>query len=269
MRLDTQMTLSLQELETLQAEVELLNDKKLPEAKALCQQEQQRYEELQQRLQQAATLTATYQAEIQKCNERLPQLEEEVKNNRVVYDALTASCAASSSELESLERQIEELRSNTDEQKLMIYRKQLEENQQQLQAIQQECDGIQQEIAVQQKKLEDMQNERARLRELKNRHEQGVAVTQKQLQELTAVAAEKYTSEVVALEAQMKLLETVRAKLSASVMNMQKILGYIPVSESATLEEQLKQQLREIRLRTEDLRTALWNCAQSLKMEER
>lgn len=267
--LNAQMTLCLQELEDMQTEVELLNGKKLPEAQQLRSQEQQRYEELQQRLQQAATMIATYQTEIEKCNARLPKLEEEVKNNRVVYDALTASCAASSSELESLERQIEELRSNTDEQKLMIYRKQLEENQQQLQAVQAECQAIQQQIAQQQEQLDAMQNERARLRELKNRHEQGVEVTRKQLQELEFAASDKYMSEVTALDGQIKLLETVRAKLSASVTNMQKILGHSPVEQPVSLEDQLKQQLWELRLRTDDLRATMVECAQSLKLEER
>lgn len=259
----------LQALETAQSEVELLTQRRLPEAQALCQQEQQRQAQLQQRVEQAQQTNASLQEEIEKLNALLPGLEEEVKNNRVVYDALTASCAASSGELESLERQIAELRNNTDEQKLVIYRKQLEENQQELENIQQECQHIKEENQQLGEKLEQMQNERARLQELKTRHEQGVVVSEKQLHELEAVATEKYMQEVLALEGRTKLLESVRSKLAASIADMHKILGRAPVDEPISLEEQMKNNLRALQQRIDDLRCALVECAQSLKMEER
>ncbi len=267
--LSTDLSNCLQALETLQADVEQLTEKRLPEAQALCQQEQQRQEQLQQRLEQANAQNATLQEEIEKLNALLPGLEEEVKNNRVVYDALTASCAASSSELESLERQIAELRNNSDEQKLVIYRKQLEENQQELENIQKDCQRIKQENQQLGEKLEQMQNERARLQELKSRHEQGVLVSEKQLHELEFVATDKYMQEVLELDGRTKLLESVRGKLAGSIADMRKILGQAPVEEAISLEEQMKNDLRALRQRIEDLRCALVECAQSLKMEER
>ncbi len=267
--LSTDLSDCLQMLETLQTDVELLTQKRLPEAKALCQQEQLRQTQLREQVEQAQSQNATLQEEIEKLNALLPSLEEEVKNNRVVYDALTASCAASSSELESLERQIAELRNNSDEQKLVIYRKQLEENQQELEKIQAECQHIKDENQQLGEKLEQMQNERARLQELKNRHEQGVLVSQKQLQELEAVATEKYMQEVLELDGRTKLLESVRSKLAASIADMHKILGHTPVEEPISLEERMKNDLRAMQQRIDDLRGALVACAQSLKMEER
>lgn len=268
-RLEAILSDCLQELETLQTAVDQLTEIKIPEAQELQNQEQLRLTELQQSVEQTQVQLDTYQNEITKLNDLLPKLEEEVKNNRVVYDALTASCAASSTELESLERQIAELRNNTDGQKLVIYRKQLEENQQELENIQMECERIKQETALQGQKLEELQNERARLRELKDRHEQGVAVTEKQLRDLEFVATEKYLHEVNALDARAKLMETVRSKMAASIANMHKILGQAPVDENISLEDQMKYDLREMRTRIDDLRGTLVACAQSLKMEER
>lgn len=258
-----------QELEVLQAEVDELTRKKIPEVKELQTQELQRKAELKQTLNETEANLTSLKAEITKLNSILPSLEEEVNNNRVVYDALTASCATSSNELENLERQIEELRNNTDEQKLLVYRKQLEEKQQELEKIQLDCKRTEQETAELDVKLEQMQEERARLRALKNRHEQGVMVTEKQLRELEFVANEKYVQEVAALEGRAKLLETVRNKLVDSIANMQKVLGQAPFQEPVSLEDQLKYYLRELRLRIDDLRSSIVECAHSLKMEER
>ncbi len=260
---------SVQKLESLQTEVDELNQKKLPEVWELQTQEQCRKTELEQKVTEAENQLIVLQEEIAKLNDRLPKLEEEVENNRVVYKALAASCAVSSGELESLEKQIEELRNNTDEQKLVVYRKQLEEKQQELENIQLECERMKQETADQGIKLEQLQEERARLRDLKNRHEQGVMVTEKQLRELETVVNEEYIHEVISAEERIKLLENVRSKLSASITNMQKILGKAPVQEPISLEDQLKFELRELRIRTDDLRCSLVECAHSLKLEER
>ncbi len=258
-----------QVLEVLQAEVDEFTQKKLPEVKKLQAQELLRKTELQQAVAETENQLASLQDEITKLNDVLPKLEEEVNNNRVVYDALTASCATSSNELESLERQIEELRNNTDEQKIAVYRKQLEEKQQELESIQLECEQMKKETSELGIRLEQMQEERARLRDLKNRHEQGVTVTEKQLRELEFVVNEKYVQEVAALEGQAKLIESVRGKLADSIANMQKILGDAPVTEPISLEDQLKHILRELRLKIDDLRCSLVECAHSLKMEER
>lgn len=259
----------VQKLEFLQTEVDSLTHKSLPEVRELLTQEQQRKAELQQNVSESENNLIVLQEEISRLNERLPKLEEDLNNNRIVYDALTASCAASSSELESLERQIEELRNNTDEQKLVVYRKQLEEKQLELESIQLECERIKQETTEQGIRLEQLQEEKARLRDLKNRHDQGILVTEKQLNELEFVTDEKYVQEVVALEKRLKLLEDVRSKLSASVINMQKILGHSPVQEPILLEDQMKYTLRELRMRIDDLRCSLVECAHSLKLEER
>lgn len=268
-RLGTTLAGSLLALETLQGEVEQLTSRTIPEAEQLREQEQLRQEELSRCVEQSQQQIAMFQSEIEALKEQLPKLEEDVKNNRVVYDALTANCAASSKELEGLERQIAELRNNTAEEKLVIYRKQLEENQRELENIQTECARLEEETVRQQKKLEEGQNRRAALLELKKRYESGAEVTKKQLLELSFADREEYHREVVALEERVKLLESVRGKLAATITNMQKILGK-PVAEGAfALDDELKNTLRDLRERTDDLRCALIACANSIKMEER
>lgn len=268
-RLSNALSAAVHELEALQSEVAQLKQNKLPEARELQKQEQLRQEQLRDELARLGSQSAAYKADIEKMNTLLPKLEEDVKKDRVVYDALTASCTASSKELESLERQITELRNNKAEEKLVIYRKQLEENQRQLEEIQRECARIEQKNAQEQKKLEAGQNERARLQELLRRHESGVEATEKQLQELRFAGTEAYIHEISILEDRVKLLDSVRGKLAFAIDNMHHILGYAPVEETISLEEQMKHELRELRLRTEDLREALVACAKSLKMEER
>ena len=246
-----------------------LNQQQLPEARSLREKEQQRRDELTASTQLLQAKCGELREEIRKLEVLAPKLEEEVRSERVVYDALTASCTASSKELENLERQIGELRSNNDGEKLVIYRKQLEERQQELKEIQAECARIELENAQAQKALEAGQNERARLQELKRRHTSGIEVTEKQLRELAFAGTNAYLQAVETLESRMKLLEGVRGKLAQSIANMRKALGCAPIEESVSLEEQVKLQLRELLLRTDDLRCALVACANSINMEER
>lgn len=268
-KLNGALTGCLQELDLLQAEVERLEKQRLPEAEALREQERQRRETLQERAEQCQTQCASFQAEAKKLEQRLPQLEEALRNERVVYDALTASCTAKSRELESLERQNAELRSNNDEEKLVIYRKQLEETQSRLEQVRQECEQVEQENTRMQKQLEEGQTERARLLELKRRHESGMEVTARQLQELAFAGADSYVREITELEERAKLLENVRSKLAASVANMRRILGNAPVEEKVSLENQLRYSLQGLRLRLEEMRRTIVDCAKSVNMEER
>lgn len=268
-KLDDTLSDCLSTLENLQDEVSLLDTRKLPEVRHLQQQEILRREELLKSIADTETQRAALRVEITKLEQQLPKLAEDLQNDRVVYDALTASYTSSSKELEDLERQITELRSNSNEEKLEIYRKQLEQTQRQLETIQLECQRIEQENALQQKKLEDGQNERARLLELKRRHDSGLEATQKQLRELEFAGSEKYVREVAALEERAKLLENVRIKLGASVANMHRILGNAPVEAGTTLEDRFLRDLRDLQQHIESLRSALLNCARSLKLEER
>lgn len=268
-QLNAALSVCLQELDLLQAEVEQLKTRRLPEAEELQNQERQCRDELVQNVEQCRCQYSIYKADADKLREQLPKLEEAVRNERVVYDALTASCSASSKELESLERQNAELRNNNDEEKLVIYRKQLEETQRQLEQIRQECDQIEQENGQMQKQLEEGQTERARLLELKRRHESGIEVTAKQLQELEFAGSESFLHEVTVLEERVKLLELVRKKLATSIANMYQVLGYVPLEENASLENQMRHELRELQLRIEDFRCTILDCAKSINMEVR
>lgn len=268
-RLDGTLGSTLSQLETLQNEVEQLKNKKLPEMETLLQQEQLRRQDLDEKITGTQNRSTALKVEIADLQERLPKLEEDLKNDQVIYDALTANCIASSKELESMERQISELRSNNDREKLAIYRKQLEDNQQALEAVQAECAQIREENRQLLEQLEAGQNERARLLELKRKHESGGEATAKQLRELEFVATRDYARETAVIANRLELLEAVRSKLAASVGKLHRVLGNAPIDETVSLEEQLKTALRELKLRTDDLRSALIGCANSLKMEER
>ena len=74
---------------------------------------------------------------------------------------------SSSKELEDLERQIAELRTNSNEEKLEIYRKQLEQTQRQLEEIRLDCSRIEQENRDALEQLTAGQNKRAELEERK------------------------------------------------------------------------------------------------------
>lgn len=267
--LDAKLSDTVQTLEALQTEVEMLETKRYPELLDHVQQEQQRQEELHGKVDECEAQQLTLREEIQKLEEQLPKLEEELKNNQEIYDALTASCAASTKELEGLERQIAELRNNNDREKVAIYRKQLEDNRRELEQIQAECETIQQENAQLLEKLETVQQERDRLREMKRKHEVGNEAAAKQLHELEFVNNSEYVHEVMQITQRLEMLERVRSKLSASINQLHQILGYVPVHSSVSLEDQLKSDLRGLRQRVDDLREVLLNTANSLKLEER
>ena len=259
----------LRKLSLLQEETDRLKNQTLPEATELCNHEQQLRDELQQSVDLCNAQYNAHKAETEKLKERLPKLEEAVKNERVVYEALTANCAASSKELANLERQTAELRNNSDEEKLEIYRKQLEETKNHLEQVRQDCIQIEQDNVQKQKQLEEGQAERARLLELKRRHESGIEVTAKQLQELAAFGTPDFLCEVTALEERQKLLEQVRKKLAASIDNMRQFLGCVPIEETVSLEDQMRAELRDLQQRMEDLRRTIVDCAKSINMEER
>lgn len=268
-KLDDTLSSCVDTLEKLQEEVSLLNNQRLPEVRRLQEQEQTRKEELVQSIAQAEAQRSAFKEGIAELEQRLPKLEEEVQNERKLYDALTASCTASSKELENLERQIAELRSNSNEEKLEIYRKQLQDNQRKLETIRLECSRMEAENAQLQEKLEAGLNERTRLQELKQRHESGLEVMEKKLRELEFAGSEKYVREVSALEERVRLLENARLKLGASISNMHRILGDAPVEANASLEDRFLHDLRDLRQRIDDLQRALLACAKSLKLEER
>lgn len=267
--LDTKLSSTVCELEMLQNEVEQLKERKYPELQEHLAQERQRKEELCGKLTEGEEQLVALRAQVAEMEERLPKLEEELKNNREVYDSFTANCAASTKELESLERQIAELRNNNDREKVAIYRKQLEDNRRELEAVQAECAQIQQENEQMLEQLEQAQKERDRLLDMKRKHETGNEAAAKQLRELEFVSTRDYAQEVAAITRRLEMLERVRGKLSASVNKLRQILGEAPVDESVSLEEQLKNDLRDLRLRADDLRCALVECANSLKLEER
>lgn len=266
--LEQALSAAIEKLDRLQDEVAQLTEKQLPELQGLVKLEEQRKESLCQQTAEAEAQRASLANEIREMEKELPRLEVDLKQNREVYDSLTANYAASTKELENLERQIAELRNKNDQEKLAIYRKQLEDNQRELERIQEECEQIRQENQRLVENLEAGQQERYRLLELKRKHESGNEATAKQLRELEFAGTREYAQEVAVIGQRLEMLEMVRGKLAASISKMRQALKIDPFDGALPLEDQLKTDLRELRIRTDDLRCALLGCANNLKMEE-
>lgn len=267
-RLEKNRSGTLLNLNALQNDVEHLKNKKLPEAEELLQQELTRHNKLHEKIAAAQTQSEELQQKIAYLEEQLPILTEQVEHGQQSYDALTASYIASSKELKSLEQQIAELRNNNDQEKLAIYRKQLEDNRKKLEDIQAECVEIQEEDRQLKVRLEEEQKEVARLLELKRKHESGSDALTQRLRELEFVNTPAYLTETAGIADRLELLELVRSNLATTVGKLRRVLGGEPVAMAATLEEQLKAELQALRMRSSELRTALINCADSLKLEE-
>jgi len=266
-KLDDQLAELFKELDHLQASVENLERREIPEAKALLNKENQRKQSLARDLETLRTEKTRLLEEIEKLSGLLPQQQDLVKNKQAVYDSLTAAHTASSKQLETLEAQIEELRNKTDQEKLEIYRKQLEATRQQLQDIQDECRKLEEENAGLLRETEERETERLHLEKLRKTHEAGLQAMDKMLRELDLVATEKYARDAGKTAQRLEQMEKVRKKLSASVSMMQEVLGYSPVAD-AFLDDQLKTGISELKKRTDQFCEALCDCAKSLKMEE-
>lgn len=267
-KLDDQRTSALKELDRLQASVENLERKEIPEAKELLSRETQRMQELTRELDDLKAEQIRLEEEIEKLNEQLPEQQINVKNKQAVYDSLTAVHTASSKQLETLEAQIAELRNKTDQEKLEIYRKQLEATSQQLQDMYDECRQLQENNKALVRRTEECEAERLRLESLKKKHEAGLQAVENMLRELDLVATEKFARDAKKIAQRLEQMEKVRKKLSATVSMMQEVLGYSPVEADAQLDDQLKTGLAELKKCTDQICEALCSCANSLKMEE-
>lgn len=267
-RLDDQRTSVLKELDRLQATVENLERKEIPEARELLSREKLRREELTQELEDLKADKTRLEEQIEQLNGQLPDQQAKVKNKQAVYDSLTAAHTASSKQLETLEAQIAELRNKTDQEKLEIYRKQLEATSQQLKDMYEECRRLQESNEALVRRTEECEAERLRLEGIKKKHEKGLQAVETMLRELDLVATEKYARDARETSRRLEQMEKARKKLSATLSMMQDILGYSPVDGDAQLDDRLKTALAELKKRTDQLCEALCSCANSLKMEE-
>lgn len=267
-KLDDQRLLALKELNRLQALVENLEQKEIPEAKGLLSRENLRMQALTREMEDLKAEKLRLEEENKKINEQLPELQSKVKNKQAVYDSLTATHTASSKQLEILEAQIAELRNKTDQEKLEIYRKQLETTHQQLQDMYEECRRLEEDNNALVRQTEECEAKRLRLEALKKKYEAGLQTMETMLRELDLVATDKYVRDARKIAQQLEQMEKTRKKLSATLSMMQDVLGYSPLDEDAQLDDRVKTGLAELKKCTDQICEALCGYADSLKMEE-
>jgi len=267
-QLEQSRGLAVARLELLQNEVDQLQNGTLPELEKLIAQEQQRKIDLTEQIDSLKTRSTELADQAEVLKQQLPELEEKMKLNQSVYDSLTANYTAGTKKLQQLERQIEELRDKNDEQALATYYKQLENTRQELERIQVECAQIRQENEKLVEEVKAGQAERSRLEALKQTHESGRDSTARQLQELRFAATRDYAREVQKISDRLELLRHVRDRLADSISQVRRTLGGNAV-QGVGLEEQTKNLLRDLQQRVEEMRRALTECADAVKLEER
>jgi len=252
----------------LQDEVEQLRVNRLPELQNLHEQEEKRRQELQTQVDGLSEQMDLLAADILAMEAQLPELEEKLSTYKASYDGLTARHTAKSKELEGLERRVQELRDKNEEEKLELYRKQLETNYQDLLEIQKKCKDLSEE------------NERLRISLNYEREKYNGLVADKKsyetrqkevselLKQMSPFATDEYQEKIRSVSNRLKVLESVREKLEKAIAHMGKALGKEPFSEQILLDDQLKAQLRDLQNCTEDLYKKVRSCANSLKLEE-
>ena len=256
-------------LSQLQKSVSDLRDTDLPELKTRLSEEEARKTELETHMEQTRQKHNRLLAENQRLTASVAETDKNLKATQEIYDALTATDSTKTKELESLEQKLKELQDKSDEEKYTIYKRQLEEKIASLEKLRTDCDTIKAEEMQLLADIQQLQDKRSKLLERRQTCETGKKAAETLLQQLAGIDTEAYKREVSMVSHQLALLETVYGKLSTSFAMINKNLGMSPFEKELPLNDQVKQNLNTLRACTDDLRCALTQCADSLKMEEK
>lgn len=267
---------AITKLSEVQAEVEDLENRKLPEAVNLTKKEQSRKEELSEEIEHARCEKAKLEEEIQALEKESPRrkaerddLREKLKNTQAIYDGFVVEVTAGTEELRSLEEKIKELREKNVEGTYLTYRKQQEEELRRLEEIQAAMQTVWNELRDTKNDLEAKEQELTKLREQKKTCEDACRAADALRVQLGAVATDEYVRKTKEIGQRLQLLKTVWSKLSGSVNLLHAYLGKEAFQNIQPLDERFGIILEELKNRTEKLHADLLNCADSLKMEER
>lgn len=274
-RLRVTRTGKLAQLSELQAEVDSLQNQKLPEIEALVRQEKARKDNLTGQIEQSKFEKQNLEDEIAALEQKIPGLEaqlppltEKRNNNQSIYDALVAKVESGTEDLRKLEDKIREMRDQNDEEKYRTYKKQLEDEERKLNELRVKLVEAQEKIQDLDTELAEKQQELSRLQKQQETLKAGCKATDSLLQELSPVANSDYVRKTAAVTQRVKLLENVRCRLASSVNTLHVYLGKNAFDDSLSLDSRFKMTLQELKSRTEDLHNALMDCTNSLKMEE-
>lgn len=274
-RLRTARTDLLSRLSATQADVEILQNQKLPEIEALVRQEQTRKDSLTGRIEQSKLEKKNLEEEIEMLEHQLPGLEaqlppltEKRNANQLIYDALVAKVESGTEDLRKLEDKIKEMRDQNDEEKYRTYKKQLEEEERKLNELRVKLVEAQERIQDLDTELAEKHQELSRLQDQQRKLEDGCKATDSLLQELEPIATSDYVHKTAAVTQRVKLLDNVRCRLASSVNTLHVYLGKNAFDDSVSLDSRFKITLQELKSRTEELHNALMSCTNSLKMEE-
>lgn len=251
-------------LEKLQNEASEIENNKLPQARSLVKQRSERSSELKEQLD-------VEEEKINKFNGELPALEAELAAKREIYGALTASYNIKSNEIKDLEGKVKELSGKTDEEKHNSYKRQLEDSIKRLAAINEECENLKEEIQREEQAISEAEAEQRSLKRRKSEHEDAKVKIDALLKELQPIATDEYLYKVYCAKNRLAVLSGAHEKLVSSLSLIRDTLEPqqdIP-DDNITKLESLSLYISKLDSCIENLRKALINCSDSVKMEEK
>lgn len=265
-----------EELDTLTEELSALQDlvfeldkQKIPTQKKRVEEESAQTAELETELQMLKDREEALQREREEIESKCHDASEKLKTFQDLYDTLTADYSSQNSELQNLEKKLNDMKDKTDVQKHALYKTQLEESIREVQQIQDECDTMEAELQSTRAQLEE---KRSRYGNLKNQKDKAAKVEEeinRYLAELEPIVTQGFLAQLEEMEERLNQLSYVRNNLHKSLAMMGEILGEVPVPDDGVMLLQLHDIMQRMQSKIKQMRNDVAMCAKSVKLEER
>lgn len=258
-----------EQLSTLQDQVLDLDKQKIPAQKKRVETEAAQTAELKTQLQELEAQEKALEQEEKEIKLKRDDIAGKLETHQALYDALTADYGAKNSELQNLEKKLNDMKDKTDSQKHALYKTQLEDSIKEQQRIQDECSTMEAELQSTRAQLEE---KRSRYNDLNKQKAQAAQVEVQinhYLNELEPVSSQEFQSQLKEMEERLNQLSSVRDKLHNSLVMMGEILGDVPAAGDTEILSQLKDTIQKMQSKTNQIRNDIVMCARSVKLEER
>lgn len=258
-----------EQLSGLQDLVFELGRQKIPAQKKRVEEESTQAAELETELQTLKNREEALQRERKEIESKCADASERLKTYQELYDALTADYSAQNSELQNLEKKLNDMKDKTDVQKHALYKTQLEESIREVQQIQDECDTMEAELQSMRAKLEEKRSRYDNLKEQKAKAADVEVKINRYLTELEPIVTQGFLARLEEMEERLNQLAYVRNNLHKSLVMMGEILGEVPVSDGGEMLSQLDDIMQKMQSKIKQIRNDVAMCARSVKLEER
>ena len=256
-------------LSRLQDEVSKLEEQQLPQIERLLTEEQKRREDLEEKLTRQQGELDELREKTREREQTLPSLNEDLTRARTRYSELTATVTASTKELEDLEREIDQLQSQTDSEKLETYRSQRLDKIKKLEEMKEECDALENKNRELDRQVEEQTKAQQRLSDIQEKRKHDLEREQTHLRELQAVVTPEYLEKASELANRVASLSASRQNLERTLQSIRRYLSIQPNQADADLENQIKLGLQKMTEFTAALKAELIKCASNVKLEEK